>query len=423
MVDDSSDHEAPTRREYVKYGSAVLGGGLLAGCSDDQPGGDADESATTAADPKTATETATETAEPTTTNTETPTPESQSYSVTMSPVGTVNFENPPENVFTILAHHADMALALGHGEDLNAIFNPELFDGLYNRILEHVDGVSIDWANLHGSWNPDKERLYELDSDVHLVDPANIMTMGNWDMADVEEVREQIAPWFGNSLSGPRDDTPNEWTGNYEYYGLWEIFQKVARVFQEEDRYQALASMHEDLLSTIQTNLPPAEERPRVARVLISPSGVSEGIWAYGMNGDGFYQAHTRAMEAEDAFGDMSIDGQIDLETLAEADPDVILRTGGMSPGANWTEIKSELQEDPVAGEIPAVENGRIHPLAVRFGGPIMNLFQLEMAAKALYPEQFGEWPTYDGGAYPEFSEGEQLFDRQRLANIINGDI
>jgi iron complex transport system substrate-binding protein len=32
MDDDSSGHKAPTRREYMKYGGAVVGGGLLAGC-------------------------------------------------------------------------------------------------------------------------------------------------------------------------------------------------------------------------------------------------------------------------------------------------------------------------------------------------------------------------------------------------------
>ncbi|MBV0900435.1 substrate-binding domain-containing protein [Haloarcula salina] len=67
-------------------------------------------------------------------------------------------------------------------------------------------------------------------------------------------------------------------------------------------------------------------------------------------------------MRAEDVFGDVGIDSQIALETLAEPDPDVILRTDGMTSGANWTEIKSELQADPVASEITAVENGRIHP-------------------------------------------------------------
>lgn len=35
MARDASNRSAPTRREYVKYGGAVLTGGLFAGCSDD----------------------------------------------------------------------------------------------------------------------------------------------------------------------------------------------------------------------------------------------------------------------------------------------------------------------------------------------------------------------------------------------------
>jgi iron complex transport system substrate-binding protein len=33
MAGDSSRREAPTRRDYVKYGGAIVGGGLLAGCA------------------------------------------------------------------------------------------------------------------------------------------------------------------------------------------------------------------------------------------------------------------------------------------------------------------------------------------------------------------------------------------------------
>ncbi|VTT86258.1 hypothetical protein DM2_2296 [Halorubrum sp. DM2] len=39
-----------------------------------------------------------------------------------------------------------------------------------------------------------------------------------------------------------------------------------------------------------------------------------------------------------------------------------------------------------------------------------------------MYPEQFGTWPEYQGGPYPEIPEDERLFDRQRVADIINGD-
>ena len=44
------------------------------------------------------------------------------------------------------------------------------------------------------------------------------------------------------------------------------------------------------------------------------------------------------------------------------------------------------------------------------------------MTAKQLYPGQFGEWPTYTKGPYPKILPGEQLFDRRRVADIVNGD-
>ncbi|WP_323174204.1 hypothetical protein [Natrialba sp. PRR66] len=45
------------------------------------------------------------------------------------------------------------------------------------------------------------------------------------------------------------------------------------------------------------------------------------------------------------------------------------------------------------------------------------------MAAKQIYPEQFGEFPTYnDDGTY-DIPESEQLFSRKRVADIINGDV
>jgi hypothetical protein len=53
-----------------------------------------------------------------------------------------------------------------------------------------------------------------------------------------------------------------------------------------------------------------------------------------------------------------------------------------------------------------------------------MNLFQLEMTAKQLYPERFGEWPDYEhGDPYPEIPAEERLFDRQRVADIVTGEV
>jgi iron complex transport system substrate-binding protein len=43
------------------------------------------------------------------------------------------------------------------------------------------------------------------------------------------------------------------------------------------------------------------------------------------------------------------------------------------------------------------------------YQGPILHLFQLERAAHGIYPETFGA--------------DEELFDRQRVADIVTGDV
>jgi hypothetical protein len=44
-------------------------------------------------------------------------------------------------------------------------------------------------------------------------------------------------------------------------------------------------------------------------------------------------------------------------------------------------------------------------------------MFQTEMAAKQLYPDEFGSYPGYG-----DLSEEEQLFDRERLAAVVRGE-
>ncbi|WP_160135305.1 ABC transporter substrate-binding protein [Halococcus salsus] len=407
MASEDGGREAPTRRDYVKYSGAVVGGGLLAGCSGGGSGttpARTTDGAGTASASKTETDTS-----------------DGSYSVTMAPAGTVEFETPPENVFTVLVHHTDMVVALGHGDALNAMYSPANFEGNYDKILERLDGVSVDWSGLYDSWNPEKEALYELDSDLHLADPAYVSTMDAWDTADVEEVRTAVAPWFGNALSRDHADPPADWADRYQYYSLWEVFEKVAQVFQEQARYNALSDVKADLDATVASTLPTSGDRPRTARVMTSPD-LSQ-IWVFHMNGPGFIRSHTRPFGVDDVFDDVPEAETIGVEALAEADPEVVLVENAFARADDWRAQKRNLRDDPVASEVSAVKNDRVYPLSARYGGPIMNLFQTEMVAKELYPERFGAWPDYDGGPYPEFPPDERLFDRERVANIITGDV
>ncbi len=416
--DETNPMTAPTRREYLAYGGAVAGSGLLAGCSAGTESGSTTEPTETEAETRTETETDTSTA--TETESET-TSTTESYAVAMAPMGEVAFDRVPERIFTRLTHHAGMAFALGRGNDVNAMHAPDYYHELWSQFTERLEGVSLDWKGLYSSWDPDKETLYELDSDVHLTDPASVAALDSWDGADLEEIGENVAPWFGNKFSDRHGTPPDEWTDAYRYYDLWEIFERVAQVFREEARYEALAEIRADLLEMIEADLPPADRRPTA--VMGGMSDV-QNPYVYNVDTPGFLTAHLRPLGPLDAFGDdVSSGDRVDMEAMLEADPDVIFTLGGMHPQTDMAAVRDGLADDSVGRNLTAVENGRVYAQGARYQGPILNLFQLEMTAKQLYPDRFGEWPTYVDGPYPEIPDDEQLFDRERVAAIIRGEL
>lgn len=402
-----------SRRQFIRIGSGVAVG-LLAGCTDTSGGNDDSESNDTSAATGTTKQNDGDTTEPT----ESP---NGSYSVSMAPTGEVTFEAVPENVFTVLTHHTGMAVALGHGDGVNALHAPDYYDTVMNHYYERLDGVSVDWSDRFSSWGAPKEKVYELDSDVHLADPALMTSTDGWSRSDVEEIAENVGPWFGNSYSDSNRKPAGEWRDSYEYYTLWDIFGKVARVFKEEQRYEALAAVHADLRSTIESKLPPEDERPTA--IMITGTADLTDIWAYNLNTPGFLTAHVRPLGVTDAFGgSVSSDDKVDFEAMLEANPDVILTLGGMSPGYEMSKTREILEDDPVAAEISAVKNDRVFVQGMRYQGPLVNLFQLEMTAKQLYPDAFGEWPRFtESQPYPKFLDGETLFDKRRVADIVTG--
>ena len=435
MVDDQpptdGDSDAGlTRRAWFAGGTALLSGGLLAGCLGGEDGTETPAESTptrtdTEVDP-TATATPTETVA----STDDAPAEAQDtdeatggYSVTMAPTGEVTFEETPADIFTIMNPYAEMALALGRGKDVNAVYAVEYTNSLMDAITAPLDGVAVDWSDCFDSWNPSKEKLYDLDSDVHLADPAHVVTMGKWERQDVEEISERVAPWFGNKFSAAHGQPPEAYADSYDYYTLWETFGHVAAVLREEERYEILRREHETLVSTIRDGRPPESERPTVTMVL--PSTSDDTMWVYEVNGPGYHAAHSRPLGAVDAFADDDSVGsgtQIDYEELLDADPDVLVILGGIVDAHDMPAIRETLAEDPVAGAVSAVRNDRIYAQGGRHQGPLLNLFQLEMGAKQLYPEQFGAWPRYESGPYPALSADEQLFDHQRVAETITGD-
>ncbi|MDQ2074418.1 ABC transporter substrate-binding protein [Haloarcula sp. H-GB4] len=392
---DGATFERLTRREIVKGSGALALGGLLAGCS-----GDSSQESSVA-------ETSDMTTDTGASATETdPATSGGAYSVTMEPVGTVEFETVPETIAPFTADYIDMLVALGHGDAVQSIW----YRGRYKTLhYEELDGVSIGLDGLTQLWNDgvSKEPFYEMDADLHLIDPnALIDWLGAWNQSDLAEIRENVAPFLGNLIFRRTDD----WH-DYRYYSLYEAFEKVAEMVQERARFEAIRSLHNELVETVQARLPAPEQRPNAA--LMFAGEEPEAFTPYRISGSGANKEHFQTLGISDAFADTGVEGYsgselLDYETLLEIDPDSLLlryHREGKTREEFENSVLAYMKDHEVGSRLRAVQNDRVFRGGPIYTGPLHNLFMIERYAKRYFPEEFTE---------------AHLFDREHLATIIN---
>jgi len=423
-METNANRNTPTRRAVIRYGGAVTGAGLLAGClgggsdgsgSDgtDGPGGDGSDGSDGSDGGDSGTDDGT----------------TDSYTVEMAPVGELTLDSVPEDVMVYSLLYADMAVAFGHGDAVNSLgFDADAGGNTLDAYYAQLDDVEFDREGVRqlntgsgGGISVDRELLYQLDSDLHLADPCLFVSFDGWSQDDVAEIRDNVGPWFGNVYSRRNSQPPESCRDDYEYYTLWGIAERVANVFQESERFEALSSVHDDLIETVQADLPPEGERPTVATLLY----MDGTYYPSRLDDPGFANAHVRPFGVPDAFGadDVTYETAYGHEQLLDVDPDVILHQYGVESYYDVAAVREELADHSVASDLAAIENDRFYPSGDPVQGPIMNLFQIEMTAKQLFPERFGEWPAYElGDGYPEIPDDERLFDRDRVAEIVADD-
>ncbi|SER43126.1 ABC transporter substrate-binding protein [Natrinema salaciae] len=383
MGDDDGTIEAPTRRETLKYGGTLAAGTALAGCS--ELVGQREETETT---------------------------EAGSYSVSMEPVGTVTFGEVPEQWAAYDGGYADMAVALGQADGLTGVGGADRY---YTYVYDELPAVTVDRDVIERY--PEvrtKEEFYELESDVHLYDPQMLINWFDWDEADVEEIASTVAPFVGNLIFRRSDG----WH-DYRYYTLYEAFEKVAEVFQQRERYEAFSELHTEFIASVQERLPPSDDRPEVF-LTYEGTDEPETFSPYRLDDAGTSKKQWRDLGINDALTGTDIDnlsttnrGELDYENLLEIDPEVILVRGHeRKSAAEFRDIVLDyMRSHPVGSELTAVRNGRVYRGGYLNQGPIHNLFLTERAAKQMFPDEFGD-----------VTGDERLFDRQAVADIINGE-
>ncbi|MFT4885167.1 MAG: iron complex transport system substrate-binding protein [Natronomonas sp.] len=334
---------------------------------------------------------------------------SSEYSVTMEPVGEVGFNGVPERIATYFPGYADMFVALGHGDALTAIGNASRYH------TDHYEELGLDapsdLTQLIGESGIDKETIYALDSDLHQIDP-NWLTKNSFfglEESDIEELESQQAPFLGNVIFRRTDS----WH-DYRYYTMYEAFEKLSQVVQEQATYEALAEFHNSFIADIQAKLPPADDRP-AALLVFAGSDEPESFSPYRVADRGTNKKQFHDLGVEDALAGTGINGlsttergQIDHETMLNVDPEVLLVRGHETKtDAEFEEtVVSFMESHNVASDLSAVQNGEVYRGGPIYAGPLHNLFLTERFATNLYPD------TFSG----------ELFDRDEVATIVGGE-
>ncbi|WP_247003727.1 ABC transporter substrate-binding protein [Halosolutus gelatinilyticus] len=373
-----SDEGYWSRRHVLRTSAAIAGVGAVAGCLDDGNDNGNDDG-----------------------NGDGGSESGGSYSVTMEPVGTVEFDAVPETWVANNGTWADMGIALGQ-EPPKALWLTSRYHTQYYDGIPDLDVSKEGMIDLYDD-GVDVEKFYELDADLHVMDP-NFMTnrYDTIDESDVEDI-EQIAPIFGNSIFS----RGYNWH-DYEYLTLYEAFGKLAEVFQEEERYEAFSTLHDEFQSTLGDVVPSEDERPGVA--IVWPMGDGEFLPYTIDEGTSFKQWNDLGIH--DALAEANVEnfhdsrGRIDYENLLEIDPEVLLLRGNEDLSAEEfrNTVVAEMENHNVASDLTAVQNGDVYRGGPLHQGPIINLVLTERAAQQVY------------------GVDEELFDRQKVSDIVNGE-
>ena len=335
-----------------------------------------------------------------------PAADDAAYTVSMPPVGEVEFDGVPETWAANNGSWADMGIALGQKPPV-AVY---LASRYHTQYYDEIPGVSVDKSDMGSLWggelNP--EEFLELSErvDCFVADPNFVLgRTDSWTQDDIDRIEATGTPFFGNSIFS----TGYDWH-DYEYLTLYEAFEKLAQVFQETERYEAFEEVHADFQSNVADIVPPADQRPSVAIMWATED--SMGSFSPYLIGEGTSFKQWRDLEVNDAFANADVRdfhnsrGSVDYETLLEIDPDVILFRGHESKTAAEFQrtIVSQLETDNVASELTAVQNGDVFRGGPLYQGPITNLVVTERAAKQLYDVDV------------------PLYDRTAVSDIVNGD-
>ena len=362
-----TDESVWTRRNVLRTSGAVAGVSAMAGCIDSLGSDDGD-------------------------NIE--------YTVSMPPVGEVGFESVPETWAAGTADWADMGIALGQEPPVGLYVAGRLHTGYYDDIPD----VSVDPDGIHSLWEYGLavEKFLQVAEavDVFAMDPEFLENRSGLTADDIAQVESTGTPFFGNSITS-RDYS---WHQDYDYLTMYEAFEKLAEVFQEQERYDEFEALHDDFQSELESVVP-SSGRPEAA--VLYPQIDDDSFLPYTIDESTSFK-HLRDLEVEDALASHEVPryGAIGYEKLLEVDPEyILLRTEQyLSEEEFQQNFVEPMRNHNVGQELTAVQNDDVYKTVPFYQGPIINLVATQRLAQQLYGVE------------------DNLFDPQAVSDIVNGN-
>ncbi|WP_339105110.1 ABC transporter substrate-binding protein [Haloterrigena salinisoli] len=372
-----TDESTWTRRNVLRTSGAIAGTAALAGCITGEENGNDNGDGNGVDGP---------------------------YTVSMPPVGEVEFESVPQTWAAGTGDWADMGIALGQEPPAALYLTRRLHTGYYDDIPD----VSVDPDEIDSLWDDEltREEFLNLAEDVDLfvMDPNFLKGRADWSDDDIEQVESTGTPFFGNSITS-RD---YEWHQDYDYLTMYEAFEKLAEVFQEQERYAEFETLHDDFQSELE-NVVPSDDRPEAA--VLYPQIEDDSFLPYVIDESTSYK-HLRDLGVEDALANSDVEdfhatrGGVDYETLLEVDPEyILLRTEQYLTEEEFQQNFVEpMRSHNVGQELTAIQNDDVYRSLPFYQGPIINLVATQRLAEQLYGVE------------------DDLFDPQAVSDIVNGD-
>jgi len=346
--------------------------------------------------------------------------------VELPPCGDVTLREPPRTAIVQDANYAEMIIASGRPVKVWATPAAEPSRCVFwDRIPGFSPTNRVTFAHGFGAapgvgFAFDRELFQALRPDVIHIDPVQLGLAKGWSPAAVASVRAKVAPFFANRFS--RDFNPPKGFPGYTCLSIPEIARRMGALYGAEARTDRLLAFVAACEARIRARLV-GVPAPRVALLHFGGRGRMTPFRLNAGNG----QAQYRLLGVRDAYDgfrlpDYAARGpgiSMDLETLLAVNPDVIVMpfAGSVPAGDRHAVAFDELlklKAHPLAKRLKAFVGGRVYPGGTPLQGPVVYLFQLEMAAKQIFPAVFGAWRA--DGAY---SPADCLFDRAALADML----